>query len=256
MKQNGTLWNTRHNGTFTDVLEPKPYLNGFSGKDIKEVDGVGNLTIEEMGDEHISTSYDTPLREDAFDLDDAEKMAIIEGHFKEIMLTLGLDLSDDSLKGTPHRVAKMYVQEIFSGLNPDNLPKIALFDNKYKYNEMLVEKNITFYSNCEHHFVPIVGKAHVAYISGGKVIGLSKINRIVQYFAKRPQVQERLTVQIGNYLKEILGTEDVAVLIDAAHMCVSSRGIKYQSSSTVTSFFGGVFKSDAKRQEFYRQVEL
>jgi len=256
MKQNGTMWNTRHNGTVTDVLEPKTYLNGFSGKDMKEVDGTGTLTIDEIGDEHISTSYDTPLREDAFDLDDEEKMAIIEGHFKEIMLTLGLDLTDDSLKGTPHRVAKMYVQEIFSGLNPENLPKIALFDNKYKYNEMLVEKNITFYSNCEHHFVPIVGKAHVAYISGGKVIGLSKINRIVQYFAKRPQVQERLTVQIGNYLKQILGTEDVAVVIDATHMCVSSRGIQDQSSSTVTSYFGGLFKSDAKRQEFFRQVEL
>jgi GTP cyclohydrolase IA len=256
MKQNGTMWNTLHNGTTTDVLETKPYLNGFAGRDMKEVDGMGMLTIDEIGDEHISTSYDTPLREDAFDLDDSEKMAIIEGHFKEIMLTLGLDLTDDSLKGTPKRVAKMYVQEIFSGLNPANLPKIALFDNKYRYNEMLVEKNITFYSNCEHHFVPIVGKAHVAYISGGKVIGLSKINRIVQYFAKRPQVQERLTVQIGNYLKQILGTEDVAVVIDATHMCVSSRGIQDQSSSTVTSYFGGVFKSDAKRQEFFRQVEL
>jgi GTP cyclohydrolase IA len=256
MKQNGTLWNTPHNGVKTDVLEKEPYLNGFAGRDMKEVDGIGNLTIDEIGDEHFSTSYDTPLRIDAFDLDDDEKIEIIEGHFREIMLTLGLDLKDDSLKGTPRRVAKMYVQEIFSGLNPDNMPKIALFDNKYKYNEMLIEKNITFYSNCEHHFVPIIGKAHVAYISNGQVIGLSKINRIVQYFAKRPQVQERLTVQIGNYLKEILGTEDVAVVIDATHLCVSSRGIQDQSSSTVTSFFGGVFKSDAKRQEFFRQVEL
>lgn len=256
MKQNGTLWNTPHNGVKTDVLEKEPYLNGFAGRDMKEVDGIGNLTIDEIGDEHFSTSYDTPLRIDAFDLDDEEKIDIIEGHFREIMLTLGLDLKDDSLKGTPRRVAKMYVQEIFSGLNPDNMPKIALFDNKYKYNEMLIEKNITFYSNCEHHFVPIIGKAHVAYISNGQVIGLSKINRIVQYFAKRPQVQERLTVQIGNYMKQILGTEDVAVVIDATHLCVSSRGIQDQSSSTVTSFFGGIFKSDAKRQEFFRQVEL
>jgi GTP cyclohydrolase IA len=256
MKQNGTLWNTPLNGFETEVLDvPKP-KNGFNGRDMIELDGIGRLSIEEMGDEHISTSYDTPLREDAFDLCDKNKMEIIEGHFREIMLTLGLDLNDDSLKGTPHRVAKMYVKEIFSGLNPDNLPKIALFDNKYRYNEMLVEKNITFYSNCEHHFVPIIGKAHVAYISNGKVIGLSKINRIVQYFAKRPQVQERLTVQIGHYLKEILGTEDVAVVIDATHLCVSSRGIQDQSSSTVTSFFGGQFKSDAKRQEFFRQVEL
>jgi GTP cyclohydrolase I len=231
-------------------------LNGFNGKTMRELDGIGELTIDEIGDEHISTSYDTPLREDAFDLSDREKMDIIEGHFRKIMLALGLDLTDDSLKGTPRRVAKMYVKEIFSGLNPDNLPKIALFDNKYRYNEMLVEKNITFYSNCEHHFVPIIGKAHVAYISSGKVIGLSKINRIVQYFAKRPQVQERLTVQIGKYLKEILGTEDIAVVIDATHLCVSSRGIQDQSSSTVTSYFGGTFKSDAKRQEFFRQIEL
>jgi GTP cyclohydrolase I len=239
-----------------NVLEKAPYLNGFAGKDMKEVDGLGTLDIDEMGDEHISTSYDTPLREDAFELNDGEKMDIIEGHFREIMLTLGLDLKDDSLKGTPRRVAKMFVQEILSGLNPENQPKIALFDNKYRYQEMLVEKNITFYSNCEHHFVPIIGKAHVAYISNGKVIGLSKINRIVQYFAKRPQVQERLTVQIGNYLKEVLETEDIAVVIDATHLCVSSRGIQDQSSSTVTSYFGGVFKSDAKRQEFFRQVEL
>jgi GTP cyclohydrolase I len=237
-------------------MEAGKKMNGFHGRDMIELDGIGTLNIDEIGDEHISTSYDTPLREDAFDLADESKMDIIEGHFREIMLTLGLDLTDDSLKGTPRRVAKMYVQEIFSGLNPDNLPKIALFDNKYRYNEMLVEKNITFYSNCEHHFVPIIGKAHVAYISNGKVIGLSKINRIVQYFAKRPQVQERLTVQIGNYLKKILGTDDVAVVIDATHLCVSSRGIQDQSSSTVTSFFGGQFKSDAKRQEFFRQVEM
>ena len=215
----------------------------------KEVDGIGSLTIDEIGDEHLSTSYDTPLRPDAFELSDTEKMDIIEGHFREIMLTLGLDLTDDSLKGTPRRVAKMYVQEIFNGLNPANAPKIALFDNKYQYREMLVEKNITFYSNCEHHFVPITGRAHVAYISNGRVIGLSKINRIVQYFARRPQVQERLTVQIANHLKKVLNTEDVAVIIDAVHMCVTSRGIQDQTSSTVTSHYSGAFKSEAKKQE-------
>jgi GTP cyclohydrolase I len=166
------------------------------------------------------------------------------------MNILGLDLTDDSLKGTPRRVAKMYVKEIFSGLNPQNKPKIALFENKYHYKEMLVEKDITFYSNCEHHFVPIIGKAHVAYISNGKVIGLSKINRIVQYFAKRPQVQERLTIQIANYLKETLQTEDVAVIIDAHHLCVSSRGIQDITSSTITSSFNGKFNNEQTRNEF------
>jgi GTP cyclohydrolase I len=162
------------------------------------------------------------------------------------MDVMGLDLTDDSLKGTPKRVAKMYIDEIFSGLNPANKPKVALFDNKYQYNQMLVEKNITFYSNCEHHFVPIIGKAHVAYMSSGKVIGLSKLNRIVQYYAKRPQVQERLTNQIAEELKGILETEDVAVIIDAKHLCVSSRGIKDDTSSTVTSYFGGKFNNQEK----------
>jgi GTP cyclohydrolase I len=249
MKPNGTLWNTP-----AKVLEETGFETKERLANMKEVDGVGALTIDEIGDEHISTSYDTPLRPDAFDLSDAEKMDIIEGHFREIMLTLGLDLTDDSLKGTPRRVAKMYVQEIFNGLDPKNRPKVALFDNKYQYHEMLVEKNITFYSNCEHHFVPIIGKAHVAYISNGKVIGLSKINRIVQYFAKRPQVQERLTVQIANYLKQVLQTEDVAVLIDAAHMCVSSRGIQDQTSTTVTSHFSGAFRSEAKKMELLQYI--
>jgi GTP cyclohydrolase IA len=249
MKQNGTLWNTP-----AKVLSGTEFDTKETLANMKEVDGIGTLTIDEIGDEHIATSYDTPLRPDAFDLSEEEKMDIIAGHFKEIMLTLGLDLTDDSLKGTPKRLAKMYVQEIFNGLDPKNLPKVALFDNKYKYNEMLVEKNITFYSNCEHHFVPIIGKAHVAYISGGKVIGLSKINRIVQHFAKRPQVQERLTVQIANYLKEVLETDDVAIVIDAAHMCVSSRGIKDQTSSTVTSHFGGAFRSEQKKNEFLHYV--
>jgi GTP cyclohydrolase IA len=212
------------------------------------------MSTEEIGDEHIGTSHETPLREDAFDLDDELKIELIQKHFKEIMQILGLDLSDDSLSGTPERVAKMYVKEIFSGLNPKNKPEVKLFDNKYKYNQMLVEKDITVYSNCEHHFVPIIGKVHVAYISSGKVIGLSKINRIVRYFAKRPQVQERLTVQIGNELKSMLQTNDVAVVVDAEHLCVSSRGIEDTSSSTVTSFYSGKFEQDETKKEFLSYV--
>jgi GTP cyclohydrolase I len=172
------------------------------------------------------------------------------------METLGLDLRDDSLRGTPRRVAKMYVKEIFSGLNPANMPNVAMFENKYKYNEMLVEKNISFYSNCEHHFVPIMGKAHIAYISNGNVIGLSKLNRIVEYFAKRPQVQERMTVQIANKLKEILGTDDIAVVIDAKHLCVSSRGVEDDSSSTVTAYYGGKFQQQNTKEEFLKYVEM
>ena len=205
---------------------------------------------DEIGNDHLGNPYDTPIRSDAFDIPINEKKEIIAEHFRAIMETLGLDLDDDSLMGTPCRVAKMYVEEIFHGLDPNNKPKIALFENKYQYNEMLVEKNITFYSNCEHHFVPIIGKAHIAYISSGKVIGLSKINRIVDYFARRPQVQERLTNQIGNELKDILGTEDVAVVIDAKHLCVSSRGIKDDTSSTTTSFYSGKFKSSSAKKEF------
>ncbi|MBP7389394.1 MAG: GTP cyclohydrolase I FolE [Chitinophagales bacterium] len=196
------------------------------------------------------TTLETPLREDAFALDDDLKVELIEEKFRDIMNILGLDLEDDSLKGTPHRVAKMYVKEIFSGLNPANKPKIALFENKYRYKEMLVEKDITFYSNCEHHFVPIIGKAHVAYISNGSVIGLSKINRVVQYYAKRPQVQERLTIQIANALKEALQTDDVAVVIDAHHLCVSSRGVQDINSSTVTSSYSGQFENESVRNEF------
>jgi GTP cyclohydrolase I len=211
---------------------------------------------DQIGDEHLLTSYETPIRADAFDKSDEQKIDEIALHFKSIMEVLGLDLTDDSLQGTPYRVAKMYVQEIFSGLNPTNRPSIALFENKYQYNEMLVEKNITFYSNCEHHFVPIMGKAHVAYISNGSVIGLSKLNRIVQYFAKRPQVQERLTVQIGEEIKRVLGIEDVAVLIDAKHLCVSSRGIKDESSATVTSFYSGKFSGEATKREFLQAITL
>jgi GTP cyclohydrolase I len=183
-------------------------------------------------------------------------MEIIEDKFKDIMETMGLDLTDDSLQGTPHRVAKMFVKEIFYGLNPDNKPKVSVFENKFKYGEMLVEKNINMNSTCEHHFLPIVGKAHVAYFSSGQVIGLSKINRIVDYFARRPQVQERLTVQIANELKQVLKTDDIAVVIDAKHMCVSSRGIQDESSTTLTAKYSGKFKDKLVREEFLRYLEL
>ncbi|MFN5182543.1 MAG: GTP cyclohydrolase I FolE [Bacteroidota bacterium] len=214
------------------------------------------LSDDEIGDEHICTGIETPMRPDAFNLNDEEKIQKISRHFREIMETLGLDLTDDSLRGTPNRVAKMYVKEIFNGLNPENKPKIALFENKYRYEEMLVEKDITFFSNCEHHFVPIFGKAHVAYISSGKVIGLSKLNRIVNYFASRPQVQERLTVQIGMELQNILETESVAVIIDAKHLCVSSRGIKDINSATVSSFYGGKFKNETKKSELFQYLKM
>ena len=205
---------------------------------------------ELLGDQHVSSSDDTPLRNDAFDITDEEKIRIISSHFREIMNTLGLDLNDDSLKGTPRRVAKMFVKEIFSGLNSKNKTAIALFENKYRYDQMLVEKNITLYSNCEHHFVPIVGKAHIAYISSGKIIGLSKLNRLVQYFSQRPQVQERLTMQIANELKTILETESVAIVIDAVHLCVSSRGVQDTNSSTVTTYYSGKFKQEDTKNEF------
>ncbi len=205
---------------------------------------------KEFEEEHVASSIQTPLRPDAFEMEDHEKMAHIEHHFREIMKTLGLDLTDDSLMGTPKRVARMFVKEIFSGLNPLNKPHAKLFDNKFQYNEMLVEKDITFYSNCEHHFVPIIGKAHVGYISSGKVIGLSKINRIVQYYAKRPQVQERLTMQIAEDLKATLKTESVGVVIDASHLCVSSRGVGDTNSTTGTAHFSGKFKEPDTRAEF------
>ena len=212
--------------------------------------------IEELGDNHVATSIDTPLRDDAFELSDDEKMEKIDFHVREIMHTLGLDLTDDSLHGTPRRVSKMFVREIFSGLNPKNKPKPSTFENKYKYGEMLVEKNITLYSTCEHHLLPIVGRAHVAYISSGNVIGLSKMNRIVDYYAKRPQVQERLTMQIVKELQIALDTEDVACVIDAKHLCVNSRGIRDIESSTVTSEFGGKFKEASVRKEFLDYIKL
>ena len=229
---------TNIESTEKNVLE---MLNGFS--------------IEEIGDDHLYTGLKTPIKKDAFKLSNEEKKQKIEILFSKIMGVIGLDLTDDSLKGTPKRVAKMYIDEIFSGINPKNKPKVALFDNKYQYKQMLVEKNITFYSNCEHHFVPIIGKAHIAYISSGRVIGLSKINRIVQYFAKRPQVQERLTNQIAEELKIILNTEDIAVIIDAKHLCVSSRGIKDDTSTTVTSYFGGKFNKQDKIVELQNTLK-
>lgn len=247
MKLNGTSSSTPLNGT---TLNGK-HLNGhpLNGHH----DAVDEL-IDEIGDEHGAASIDTPMRPDAFDLDDNTKIDLIEEHFREIMGILGLDLTDDSLKGSPRRVAKMYVQEIFRGLNPANKPASTLFDNKFRYNEMLVEKDIIVQTYCEHHFVPIIGKAHVAYISSGKVIGLSKLNRIVEYFSKRPQVQERLTVQIADELKRVLETEDVAVIIDAKHLCVSTRGVHDVNSSTITSAYGGKFDDDATRQELLRYI--
>lgn len=212
--------------------------------------------IEAMGDDHMSSSATTPLREDAFELSDIEKIASIKKDVANILETLGMDLTDDSLKGTPNRVAKMFVNEIFGGLHPDRKPTASTFNNNYKYGEMLVEKNITVYSTCEHHLLPIVGRAHVAYISNGNVVGLSKMNRIVDYFAKRPQVQERLTMQIVQELQKVLNTQDVACVIDAKHLCVNSRGIRDIESSTVTSEFGGKFKEEATRREFLDYIKL
>ncbi len=206
------------------------------------------------GDNHVMTSVDTPLREDAFAKSDKEKMANIEKLFGSIMEELGLDLTDDSLKGTPYRVAKMYVKELFHGLNPENKPSLSVFDNKYQYNKMLVEKDITFSSSCEHHFLPIVGKAHIAYISSGKVIGLSKLNRIVEYFGKRPQVQERMTLQIFNELKNALETEDIIVVVEAEHLCVSTRGVNDKTSLTSTLEYGGKFSDPELRNEFYNLI--
>ncbi|PKA97188.1 GTP cyclohydrolase I [Flavobacteriaceae bacterium MAR_2009_75] len=221
-----------------------------------KIDSTLEKQFEEMGNDHISASEDTPLRNDAFVLTDEEKIKRIQENIREVMLTLGLDLDDDSLKGTPNRVAKMYVKEIFGGLHPDRKPKSSTFDNKYKYGEMLVEKNITLYSTCEHHLLPIVGKAHIAYISSGNVVGLSKMNRIVDYYAKRPQVQERLNIQIVRELQKVLETDDVACVIDAKHLCVNSRGIRDIDSSTVTAEYGGKFKEESVRREFLDYINL
>lgn len=217
------------------------------------------LTEQELtdiiGDNHQATSDKSPLREDAFEKSNEEKMINIENHFFKIMEELGLDMTDGSLKGTPHRVAKMFIQEIFSGLDPKNEPKISVFENEYNYNKMLVEANISFNSTCEHHFLPIFGKAHVGYISSGKVIGLSKLNRIVDYFSRRPQVQERLIMQIFNFLKKALNTENVIVVMEGKHLCVSSRGIKHENSFTSTVQYGGIFNEKENRNDFFSLIK-
>ncbi|WP_338763412.1 GTP cyclohydrolase I FolE [Bernardetia sp. ABR2-2B] len=258
------------NGTSSNAL---PKINGIHNHDkqvsqtsitnkknnVKNISEKTKIEHEEklqiIGENHIATSIATPLRKDAFELDDDTKVEKIAEHFKEIMDILGLDLTDDSLQGTPKRVAKMYVKEIFKGLNPENKPATKMFDNKFGYNQLLVEKDISFHSHCEHHFVPIHGKAHIAYISNNGVVGLSKLHRIVDYFARRPQVQERLTNQIGEELKKMLDTEDIAVVLDAAHMCVSMRGIKDQTSTTITSFYSGKFNEEATRSEFLKYIQ-
>ena len=219
-----------------------------------------NKTIEKelfelIGDNHQMTSAETPMRPDAFIKTDQQKMSTIEKHFHIIMEEMGLDMTDDSLKGTPHRVAKMFIQEIFSGLNPANKPKISVFENSYHYDKMLVEANISFNSTCEHHFLPIIGKAHIGYVSSGKVIGLSKLNRIVDYYSRRPQVQERLIMQIFNELKSVLDTEDVIVVMEAKHLCVSSRGIKDESSFTSTIQYGGIFNEKENRNDFFNLIQ-
>ena len=219
------------------------------------IDDFNKLT-DDLGEDHIGTSADNPIREDAFLLSDSEKIEAIQADVKSILNTLGMDLTDDSLKGTPKRVAKMFVNEIFGGLRPEKKPQASTFENKYNYGEMLVEKNITLYSTCEHHLLPIVGKAHIAYISNGTVVGLSKMNRIVDYFAKRPQVQERLTIQIVKELQTVLNTDDVSCVIDAKHLCVNSRGIRDIDSSTVTSEFGGKFKNVEIKREFLDYIKL
>ncbi|GAB3734595.1 GTP cyclohydrolase I FolE [Spirosoma lituiforme] len=255
MKLNGTSSNTPPTSQPTTGSHQSGHAPGSHQTDATDVSAweVDEL-VDEIGDAHGTSSIDTPMRADAFAMDDDLKIDLIEEHFREIMGILGLDLTDDSLKGSPRRVAKMYVNEIFSGLNPANKPKPTLFDNKFRYNEMLVEKDITVQTYCEHHFVPIIGRAHVAYISSGKVIGLSKLNRVVEYFSKRPQVQERLTVQIAEELKRVLETEDVAVIIDAKHLCVSTRGVHDINSSTITASYGGKFSEEATRQELLRYV--
>ena len=224
--------------------------NGHAHRQQLEVD----MLIDEMGAQHMATAYDTPMRPDAFELTDEEKIAKIETHFREIMDVLGLDLEDDSLNGTPRRVAKMFVKEIFSGLNPANEPSISLFENKFKYRQMLVEKGIRLQSFCEHHFLPIYGVVHIGYIANGNVIGLSKLNRIVEHYGRRPQVQERLTMQIANELKQVLGTEDVAVYIDAKHMCVEMRGVQHEHCSTVTTEYSGKFLNENVRAEFLQSI--
>lgn len=211
--------------------------------------------FEILGENHQMTSAETPMRFDAFVKSDDEKMKTIERHFEGIMEVMGLDLADDSLKGSPHRVAKMFVQELFSGLNPKNKPKISVFENSYHYNKMLVEADISFNSTCEHHFLPIIGRAHIGYVSSGQVIGLSKLNRIVDFYARRPQVQERLTMQVFNELKSVLKTESVMIVMEAKHLCVSARGIKHTDSYTSTMQYGGVFDDKENRNDFFNLLK-
>lgn len=246
------------NGNNQHILE-KTRKNGNHHSYVSQGARVG-IDMEEhfelLGDQHLMTGLATPMLPDAFAMSDEDKVRIIEAHFEKIMHTLGLDLQDDSLRGTPRRVAKMYVKEIFSGLNPKNRPKVSVFDNAYQYGQMLVEKNIKVKSTCEHHFLPILGKAHVAYYSAGQVIGLSKLNRFVDYFARRPQVQERMTRQIAEELKKILNTEDVAVVIEAVHHCVVCRGIEDEGSTTLTAEYSGKFKEAGVKDEFLRYLQL
>lgn len=211
--------------------------------------------FEEQGDHHEFSQLLYPIREDAFEKSDEEKMTEIAFHFQKIMETLGLDLTSDSLEGTPYRFAKMYVKELFSGLNPINKPSVSIFSNSYSYSRLLIERNISFTSFCEHHFLPMIGKVHVAYQSTGKIIGLSKINRIVRYYASRPQVQERLTEQIAEELKEVLSTKDVIIYVEARHLCVSLRGVKDPTSDTITTSYSGIFNSVKEREEFFKLVK-
>ncbi len=187
-------------------------------------------------------------------LSEEEKIAQIATHFAAIMRTLALNMDDPSLKNTPARVARMYVKELFKGLNPANKPNYTLFEAPNGYDQMILEKDIQFFSCCEHHFVPIQGKAHVAYLAKGKIIGLSKINRIVHYYARRPQVQERLTQEIAQEMSRILHTEDVAVLINAKHFCVIARGVSDVQAKTHTSYLGGRFKTAPWRSELFSQI--
>jgi len=221
-----------------------------------KLDDILKRELDSIDQDHLSSNSDNPIRDDAFEISDDEKINVIQEKVRDILEILGMDLTDDSLKGTPLRVAKMYVNEIFGGLNPEKKPIPSTFKNKFKYGEMLVEKNITLYSTCEHHLLPIIGLAHVAYISNGTVVGLSKINRVVNYYSKRPQVQERLTIQVVNELQKILNTDDVACVIDAKHLCVNSRGISDKSSSTVTAEFGGKFKDSKFRRDFLDYIKL
>jgi GTP cyclohydrolase I len=215
---------------------------------------IENSKIDEIGDSHFSSTVETPMRNDAFAKSEDEKIESIQFHFQKIMEELGLDLTDDSLSGTPYRVAKMYVKELFYGLNPENKPHLSIFDNKYGYNKMLIEKDITFNSSCEHHFLPIVGKVHIGYISSGKVIGLSKMNRIVDYYGRRPQVQERMTKQIFTELKNVLKTDSVIVVVEAEHLCVSSRGVNDKNSLTITMEYDGEFISLETRDTFVKLI--